>query len=567
MLRRASSQIGPVFYISVALSVLFVLWGVFFTSNLSSVFSAALNFLVNNFGWAYTVIITAFLVFLIFLGVSRYGRVRLGGDDERPEFNRFSWFTMLFSAGIGLSFLFWGVAEPAYHLGTSPYGLQESGTAEAANLSMQYTFFNWGLGAWGVYAVLALTVAYFKYRRGNNGMISAAFYPLIGDRVNGPIGKAIDILAIFAVLFGVATALGIGAQQLGGGLSSVFGLALDNTLQLSIIFVLTIAFLASAVTGLAKGIRYLSWINMTLAGLLTLFVFIVGPTVYLLGTFGGGIVNYVTGFIPMTLRASNFEATSWEQSWTLFYWAWWVSWAPFVGTFIARISRGRTIRDFIVGVVVIPTLASFAWFSIYGGTSMNLTRSGEANISSIAANNLPESLFATLGALPLGAITSVVALILVSIFFVTSGDSATFVLGSMSTDGAAEPNIAVKITWGVIIASFAAVLLVSGGLTALQTATLVAAAPFSIIMVFMCVSLFMMLYRESKEQSPTGDPERPERPAREPGEPSKTSTASTTAEGHNGSNGEHGEHGEHGNGVDGEPVETTRGRGRQSSDR
>jgi glycine betaine transporter len=563
MLRRASSQIGPVFYISVALSILFVIWGVAFTDNLSSVFSAALSFLVNNFGWAYTVIITAFLLFLVFLGVSRYGRIRLGGDDERPEFNRFSWFTMLFSAGIGLSFLFWGVAEPAFHLGTTPYGLQGSGTAEAASLSMQYTFFNWGLGAWGVYAVLALTVAYFKYRRGNNGMISAAFYPLIGDRVNGPIGKAIDILAIFAVLFGVATALGIGAQQLGGGLSSVFGLTLDNTLQLSIILVLTIAFLASAVTGLAKGIRYLSWINMSLAGLLTLFVFIVGPTVYLLGTFGNGIVNYVTGFIPMTLRASDFEATSWEQSWTLFYWAWWVSWAPFVGTFIARISRGRTIRDFIVGVVVIPTLASFAWFSIYGGTSINLTLSGEADISGIAANNLPESLFATLGALPLGAVTSVVALILVSIFFVTSGDSATFVLGSMSTDGATEPSMPVKITWGIIIASFAAVLLVSGGLTALQTATLVAAAPFSIIMVLMCVSLFMMLSREFKEKSAGGD-----------GSVQETAAPTgSAAKSHNGVNGRteeaNGSNGEHPaeEAGDGSPVEATEGRSRQSSDR
>jgi glycine betaine transporter len=562
MLRRASSQIGPVFYVSVALSILFVIWGVAFTDNLSSVFSAALSFLVNNFGWAYTVIITAFLLFLIFLGVSRYGRIRLGGDDERPEFNRFSWFTMLFSAGIGLSFLFWGVAEPAFHLGTTPYGLQGSGTAEAADLSMQYTFFNWGLGAWGVYAVLALTVAYFKYRLGNNGMISAAFYPLIGDRVNGPIGKAIDILAIFAVLFGVATALGIGAQQLGGGLSAVFGLTLDNTLQLSIILVLTVAFLASAVTGLAKGIRYLSWINMSLAGLLTLFVFIVGPTVYLLGTFGGGIVNYVTGFIPMTLRASDFEATSWEQSWTLFYWAWWVSWAPFVGTFIARISRGRTIRDFIVGVVVIPTLASFAWFSIYGGTSINLTRSGEADISGIAANNLPESLFATLGALPLGAVTSVVALVLVSIFFVTSGDSATFVLGSMSTDGAAEPNMAVKITWGIIIAAFAAVLLVSGGLTALQTATLVAAAPFSLIMVFMCVSLFMMLSRESREKSAAGDGS-----MRETGAPT-----GSTAESYSGGNGTKQANGAHEERTvedagDGSPVEATEGRSRQSSDK
>lgn len=504
MLRRASSQIGPVFYISVAISILFVLWGVLFTENLSGIFSAALGFLVTNFGWAYTIIITAFLAFLIFLGVSRYGRVRLGGDDELPEFNRLSWFTMLFSAGIGLSFLFWGVAEPASHLGSTPYSLQEPGTAEAADLSMQYTFFNWGLGAWGVYAVLALTIAYFKFRRDNNGMISAAFYPLIGERINGPIGKAIDILAIFAVLFGVATALGLGAQQLGGGLSSVFGTPLNYPVQLGIILVLTVAFLISAVTGLTRGIRYLSWINMSLAGLLTLFVFVVGPTVYLLGTFGSGIANYVAGFVPMTLRASNFESTSWEQSWTLFYWAWWVSWAPFVGTFIARISRGRTIRDFIVGVVVIPTLASFVWFSIFGGTAISLTLSGEANVATIAQNNLPESLFVTLGSLPLGVVTSVVALVLVSIFFVTSGDSATFVLGSMSTDGAMEPNIGVKVTWGVIIASFSSVLLLVGGLSALQTATIVAAAPFSLIMVLMCVSLYMMLSRESKEKSLAG---------------------------------------------------------------
>ena len=499
-MQRFRSQTGPVFYISVVLSILFVLWGALFTDNLSNTFSAVLNYVIATFGWVYLLAVTGFLAFVLFLGLSRFGRIKLGKDDEEPEFTTVGWLSMLFAAGVGLSFLFWGVAEPASHFGTPPYGMVEAGTVSAAELSLQYTFFHWGLHPWAVYAVVAMAIAYFNFRRDGGNLVSAALRPLIGDRVDGPIGKAVDILAIFAVIFGVATALGIGALQLNGGLNYVFGIPTSNTTQLVIIAVLTVAFMISAATGISKGILYLSQLNMGIAVLLLVFILAVGPTVFLFETFTQSIGQYLGAFAQMSFNASAFEDSSWAENWTLFYWAWWVSWAPFVGVFIARISRGRTIREFVLGVLFAPTAFSFLWFTVFGGSAIYLDLYQGANIAQTAANNLPKSLFDTLTAFPLGSVTSILAIALVSIFFVTSADSATFVLGSMSTNGAVNPAAVVKLTWGVIIASFAAILLVAGGLSALQTATITAAVPFSIIMICICISLYKSLSAEVREQ-------------------------------------------------------------------
>ena len=502
MVQRLRSQIGPVFVISVVLSFLFVLWGVFFTENLSNTFTAILNYVISTFGWIYLLAVSGFLVFVVYLAFSRYGRIKLGKDDDEPEFSTAGWLSMLFAAGVGLSFLFWGVAEPASHFGTPPYGMAKAGTTEAAEISLQYTFFHWGLHPWAVYAVVAMAIAYFNFRKGGGNLISAALRPVLGDRVDGPIGKAVDIFAIFAVLFGVATALGIGALQLNGGLSYVFESIPSNvTVQVIIIGTLTVAFMISAATGIGKGILYLSLTNMVIAVILLFFILFAGPTVFLLNTFTQSIGQYLGSFANMSFRAGAFTDSEWAQSWTLFYWAWWVSWAPFVGTFIARISRGRTIREFVFGVLFAPVVFSFLWFTVFGGSALYLDLYQGGNIAQTAASDLPKSLFDTLTAFPLGAVTSILALVLVSVFFVTSADSATFVLSSMSTDGAVNPATVVKLTWGVVIASFAAILLLTGGLDALQTATITAAVPFTIIMFGICFSLYKSLSEEVREPS------------------------------------------------------------------
>lgn len=501
MVRNLRRQIGPVFWISVALSAAFVVWGASSPASLGSAFDTVLDYVISSFGWVYLLAVTGFLVFVGYLAFSKYGKIRLGRDSDRPEFSAISWISMLFAAGVGLSFLFWGVGEPASHFGTTPYGMVEPNTPQAAETSLQYTFFHWGLHPWAVYAVVAMAIAYFGFRKGGGNLISATLRPLFGNRVDGPLGKTVDILAIVAVLFGVATALGLGALQLNGGLTYVFGAPNGFTTQLIIIAVLTVAYLISAATGVDKGILILSLINMVIAIGLMFFVLFAGPTVFLVETFTKSLGTYLGNIVPMSFQTSVFESNgAWAEGWTLFYWAWWVSWAPFVGTFIARISKGRTIREFVLGVIFAPTILSFIWFTIFGGTAIHLDLFGGGNIAETAATDLPRALFDTLSSLPLGTVVSIVAIILVSIFFITSADSATFVLGSMSTDGAENPATAVKLTWGLIIALFAAILLYAGGLSALQTATITAAVPFSIVMICICVSLMKSLRGEFAEE-------------------------------------------------------------------
>ncbi|MBA2376471.1 MAG: BCCT family transporter [Rubrobacter sp.] len=527
-------QIGPVFWISVALSAAFVVWGASSPASLGNTFDTVLDYVISSFGWVYLLAVTGFLLFVGFLAFSRYGKIRLGRDSDRPEFSTISWISMLFAAGVGLSFLFWGVGEPASHLGTTPYGMVEPNTPAAAETSMQYTFFHWGLHPWAVYAVVAMAIAYFGFRKGGGNLISATLRPLFGDRVDGGFGKTVDILAIVAVLFGVATALGLGALQLNGGLTYVFGEgAVPNgfTTQLIIISVLTVAYLISAATGVDKGILILSLINMVIALCLMLFVLFAGPTVFLVETFTKSIGTYLGNIVPMSFQTPVFEAEgAWAEGWTLFYWAWWVSWAPFVGTFIARISKGRTIKEFVLGVIFAPTILSFVWFTIFGGTAIYLDLFEGGNIAETAATDLPTALFDTLSSLPLGAVVSIVAIILVSIFFVTSADSATFVLGSMSTNGSENPAPAVKLTWGLIIALFASVLLYAGGLNALQTATITAAVPFSIVMICICISLMKSLREEFEYAGEPGSREPEESEARETAEaPSGGAASQPTA--------------------------------------
>src|SRR5215218_919341 len=510
MRRSVGSTIDPaVFWVSLGISMLFVLWGVFFTDNLSAVASAVLGFVIDTIGWVFILATFAFLVFVGFLAFSRYGRIKLGNDDE-PEFRTSSWVAMMFSVGMGIGLMFYGVAEPISHFSAPPHGLAKANTEEAARVAMEYSYFHWALHPWAIYAVVGLSLAYFTFRKGKRNLISSAFYPILGDRVDGPVGKAIDTLAIFATLFGTATSLGLGALQINGGLNYLWGaIPNSNGWAIGIIVVMTVLFILSAVSGVHRGIQWLSNVNMVLAVLLVVFLVIVGPTVFILNTFTESIGGYFSALVPMSFRTAAFGDADWLASWTIFYWAWWISWTPFVGTFIARISRGRTIREFVLGVLVAPSVVTFVWFAVFGGTAINLELSGSAGIVDAVSESPAVALFATLNEFPLAGVTSLLAILLVAIFFISGADAVAVVMGMLSSRGALEPSKAVVAIWGALAGAAAAICLLSGGLEGLQQAAIISAAPFVLVMICMCYSLFKELRTEPlPERRVAPEPER-----------------------------------------------------------
>jgi glycine betaine transporter len=381
---------------------------------------------------------------------------------------------------------------------------------------MEYSYFHWAFHPWAMYAVLGLALAYFTFRKGMPNLISTAFYPILGERVNGPVGKTIDILAIFATLFGSATSLGLGALQINGGLNYLTGIPSTNGIAILVIAVLTLAFVLSAVSGVHRGIQWLSNTNMVLAVILVVFLFVVGPTVFILNTFTEALGGYLANLIPMSFRTAAFGDADWLASWTIFYWAWWISWAPFVGTFIARISRGRTIREFVVGVILVPSVVSFIWFAILGGTAINLELAGTGNISEAVNEGLENALFSTLNQFPLAGLMSLIAIILVALFFVSGADAASVVMGMLSTRGNINPSRPVVVVWGTFTGAAAAICLLAGGLEGLQTAAILSAAPFVLIMVGLGYSLFKALRTERVPGVQPGVPPEPERAATSP---------------------------------------------------
>src|SRR6476660_8672397 len=452
-----------------------------------------------NTGWLFVLTSSGFVVFVLWLALSRYGNITLGRDDEEPEFKTISWVAMMFSAGMGIGLMFYGVSEPITHFATPPPGTGAAGNPEATQNAMATTLFHWTLHPWAIYAVVGLAIAYGVYRKGRLQLISAAFEPLLGKHANGPAGKVIDMLAIFATLFGSAASLGLGALQIRSGLHIVSGWsATGNSILVIIIAVLTVAFVLSAVSGVAKGIQWLSNINMVLAIALALFVFLVGPTVFILNLVPTSLGSYVQDLAMMSARtgAEGGSTNEWLQSWTIFYWAWWLSWTPFVGMFIARISRGRTIRQFVSGVLLVPSLVSLVWFCIFGGAGIAQQQGGK----DIAAQSSPEgSLFAMLGNLPWPTVTAIVVMLLVAIFFVSGADAASIVMGTLSEKGTLEPSKKTVIFWGGATGAVAAVMLLIGGedaLSGLQNVTIVAALPFLVIMVGLAVALVKDLRRD-----------------------------------------------------------------------
>ncbi|WP_454101245.1 glycine betaine uptake BCCT transporter [Metabacillus sp. SLBN-84] len=497
-------KVSAVFYVSAAILSLLVLAGVAAPKTLERVTGSLQGMITDKFGWYYLIVVTAFVFVCLYLLVSPIGRIKLGKQEDKPEFSRPTWLAMLFSAGMGIGLVFWGAAEPISHYAiSSPTG--ETGTDQAIRNSMRFTFFHWGIHAWAIYGIVALVLAYFTFRKGEPGLISATLRPIIGRHADGPVGKAIDVIAVIATVIGVATTLGFGAVQINGGLTFLYGIPSNLWVQFVIVAVFTILFIASALSGLGKGIKILSNANMVLAFALFILMFVFGPTLFTLNLFTDTIGTYLQNLLNMSFRISPLdeENRSWINGWTIFYWAWWIAWSPFVGIFIARVSKGRTIREFVVFVLLIPSLIGFIWFSTFGGSAILLEHEGIAKISALATE---ESLFGVFENYPMGTVLSIIAMLLVGTFFITSADSGTFVLGMMTTNGSQNPSNSVKVIWGIFLAAIALVLLYSGGLQALQNTMIIAALPFSVIMALMTISLMKSLSKEAKELGMTQVP-------------------------------------------------------------
>ncbi|SED06052.1 choline/carnitine/betaine transport [Amycolatopsis tolypomycina] len=522
---RPAATDRVVFGVAAVLALAIIGWGVLSPASLANVASSVLNDAVIPYGgWAFVLTASGFVLFAVCLAISRYGRIPLGGDKELPEFRTSSWIAMMFSAGMGIGLMFFGVYEPVSHLAAPPPGTAAPNSDEAVHTAMATTLFHWTVHPWAIYAVVGLAIAYSTFRKGRTQLISSVFAPLLGNRrTEGPLGKAIDVMAIFATLFGSAASLGLGALQVGGGMGAVGWIADPGKgLLVAIIAILTVAFIASAVSGVAKGIQWLSNINMVLAAVLAVFVLVVGPTVLILNIVPGAIGDYFREFAEMSGRTGmtgGEQMQTWLSGWTVFYWAWWISWTPFVGMFIARISRGRTIRQFIFGVIAIPSVVSLLWFAIFGGAAISRQRAG----TDIAgAGSAQSATFELLETLPWFVPIAILVMLLVSIFFVSGADAASVVMGTLSQRGSVHPEKSVVIFWGVLMGAVAAVMLLVGGteaLTGLQNLTILIAVPFLFVMVGLCVSVWKDLRHDPLMQQHPGL--RPGPGASPPGTPEK----------------------------------------------
>jgi choline/glycine/proline betaine transport protein len=499
----------PVFFGSAILIIAFVIFAAFFSDTASTVFTATQTWIVDTFGWFYLLAVGFFLIFSIGLAMSSYGAIKLGPDHSEPDYGYLSWFAMLFSAGMGIGLLFFGVAEPIMHFSSPPVG--QGGDIEAAREAMSITFFHWGLHAWAIYAVVGLSLAYFGFRHNLPLSIRSSLYPLIGERIYGPIGHTVDIFAVLGTMFGVATSLGLGVLQVNAGLTYMFGLPAESVgLQIGLIAGITLLATISVVAGLDAGIKRLSELNLGLAILLLLFVLFAGPTLFLLQTFVQNTGNYLSEVVNKTFNLYAYDPNGWIGGWTLFYWGWWIAWSPFVGMFIARVSRGRTIRQFILGVLFVPVGFTFMWMTFFGGTAIHMELGNLAGvISGAVSENSAIAVFSMFEHMPLSMISSGLATILVITFFVTSSDSGSLVIDMITSNGHPKPPVWQRIFWAVTEGCVAAALLVAGGLKALQTASIAGALPFVVIMLLMCFGLMKGLRMEGIKRLIIGVPQTP----------------------------------------------------------
>lgn len=483
---KEGKKLTSVFYFALTLVAITVLLGISFPEQFSEVTGNINQWIANYFGWYYVMVTSIFVFTCLFLILSPIGKLKLGKPSDKPEFNTISWFAMLFSAGMGIGLVFYGASEPLSHFITSP--VAEPKTDNAMKDAFRYTFFHWGFHAWATYGVVALGLAYAQFRKGEAGLISKTLRPVLGNKVDGWIGTIIDVLAVFATVVGVAVSLGMGAQQINGGLHYLFDIPNTFNVKLIIVIIVTVLFLMSAWSGLSKGIQILSNANIAIATLLLFAVLFLGPTVLILNMFSTSIGNLLQNFLSMSFDVAPLDKGKhdWMNSWTIYYWGWWMSWSPFVGIFIARVSKGRTIREFLIGVLLVPTIISALWFSVFGVTGIEVFK----DFPKIGELVVETQLFAIFEHLPMAMGLSLIALALICTFFITSADSATFVLGMQSTNGSLEPANYIKVIWGVAQSLIALVLVYAGGLSALQSAAIIAAFPFSFVLILMLISVY-----------------------------------------------------------------------------
>lgn len=483
-----------VFWGSAIICLAFVLVASVFTDSVINVFSYLFSFFIEYLGWTYLIGVSVFVIFCLVIAFGKYGSIRLAKDEnEKPEFSTTSWFAMLFATGMGVGLVFWGAAEPINHFLAAP--LNEPGSAAAATDAMRYTFFHWGIHAWAIYGVVGLGLGYAQFRKGLPGLISSTFYPILGEKgISGPIGKGIDTFTVVLSLFGLATSLALGAMQVTTGMNILVGL--PNTTTMTIIFVAAVTFLftLSAASGIERGIKFLSNTNLIIGFSLMLLVLIFGPTLYIFNVFSESIGSYIQNIIGMSFFTDSQGIVAehvgfdFVGAWTVFYWAWWITWTPFVGSFIARISRGRSIKEYVIGILLAPTLLSCIWFSIIGGTAIH-TEMHIGGVAEATFADVTTAIFATFAHLPMSELLSIMAMLLVTIFFITSADSATFVVSMMTSKGVLQPVVSLRIFWGAMAGAIASMLILTGGVSAVQTTAFTLAFPMLILMSLMMYSL------------------------------------------------------------------------------
>ncbi|ATW27891.1 BCCT family transporter [Candidatus Formimonas warabiya] len=497
---------SSVFVISVIICFGFIFWGAIDHKSLGDVLGKILSYITTNWGWMFLGGVFFFVLFLFGLAFSKYGKVKLGKDGDVPEYSNFSWFAMLFGCGMGVGLIFWAVAEPVYHYLYGPTYAGAHGSVQAAEWSMAISFFHWGLSAWAVYVIVAIPIGILVFRKGMPALISTCFYPVLGDKIYGPIGKAIDIMTLVLTFFGMSTTIGLGTMELGAGITYKYGVASGLSLNVIILFIVTACYLASACLPIERGIKIGSDISMIATLGLMLFLFLVGPTKYILDNFVNATGLYIQNFVHMSMWSDPVEKTGWLGGWTVFYWAWWITWAPFVGMFIAKISKGRTIKEVVLAALVVPTLFDMAFFDIFGSTSVSfeLAEATKGVIEKAISNDIASAIYVLFNQFPLSDLIAPIILFVCFTFFVVSADSCTLVLGMLSSGGDENPRTGLKIMWGIAMACSAGVLLALGGLNAVQTIAIVASFPFTFVMFGMCYTTMKLLRHDHLFQSSTG---------------------------------------------------------------
>ncbi len=489
---------GPVFFTSASLILLSIVLTISYRDSASELFSVIQTQVSTKTGWFFILSVNVFLVFVVYLAFSKFVRVRLGGDEVKPEFSTLAWFSMLFSAGMGIGLLFWSIAEPVTHYLVSP--LAAASDVQSAQQAMNVTMLHWGFHAWAIYALVGLSLAYFTYSRGLPLTIRSVFYPFFSNRIYSWVGDVIDIFAVLATVFGLATSLGFGVQQVASGLSFVLGIDNGLVTQVSLIAGITLIATISVVSGIQKGVKFLSEMNMRIAVGLLLIIIILGPTVFILNSFIQNTGSYVSHLLTWSTWGESYAQGQWQNSWTVFYWGWWIAWSPFVGTFIARISKGRTIRQFILGVLIVPTIVTCLWISAFGSVSILEVMNGNPAIADAVQNDVSTALFVFLETIPFTEAISVLAIVLVTSFFITSSDSGSLVVDSLTSGGKISAPVGQRIFWATTEGAVAAVLLIGGGLQALQTATIIPGLPFAFLLLTMCYSLHKGLSQDLKKK-------------------------------------------------------------------